>query len=241
MNIGIIGNKRVGKSSIVKVVFQKLSPNETLFLETTTRVEELNVKNNPHLTYKILDFPGSFEITYMSSFERKMLQSCAMLIYVIDAQDQPYNRPLEKLVTVFTEVHSLNPSCLFEVFIHKIDGDMYSNEDEKLGIHNEIVDTVRVESSDRGIPEPSFYLTSIYNLTIYEALSRVMQKVSPYVACFQNILDDLVTNCKMDKVYVFDVITKLYIATDCTPVDLMSYELCTDMIDVVVDVSCIYG
>ena len=45
----------------------------------------------------------------------------------------------------------------------------------------------------------------------------------------------------MDKVYVFDVISKLYVATDSTPVDLISYELCSDMIDVVVDVSCIYG
>jgi Ras-related GTP-binding protein C/D len=37
------------------------------------------------------------------------------------------------------------------------------------------------------------------------------------------------------------VISKIYIATDSNPVDMQSYELCSDMIDVVIDISCIYG
>lgn len=40
---------------------------------------------------------------------------------------------------------------------------------------------------------------------------------------------------------MFDVVSKIYIATDSSPVDMQSYELCCDMIDVVIDVSCIYG
>lgn len=36
--IVIMGLKRSGKTSIVKVVFQKMSPNETLFVESTARV-----------------------------------------------------------------------------------------------------------------------------------------------------------------------------------------------------------
>lgn len=55
------------------------------------------------------------------------------------------------------------------------------------------------------------------------------------------MLDSLVANCRMEKVYLFDVISKMYIATDSFPVDLYSYELCTDLIDMVIDVSCIYG
>lgn len=35
--------------------------------------------------------------------------------------------------------------------------------------------------------------------------------------------------------------SKLYLATDSNPVDMQTYELCSDMIDVVIDVSCIYG
>ena len=37
------------------------------------------------------------------------------------------------------------------------------------------------------------------------------------------------------------MVSKLYVATDSNPVYMQSYELCSDMIDVVIDVSCIYG
>lgn len=37
------------------------------------------------------------------------------------------------------------------------------------------------------------------------------------------------------------ILGKIYIATDSSPVDMQSYELCCDMIDVVIDVSSIYG
>ena len=55
------------------------------------------------------------------------------------------------------------------------------------------------------------------------------------------LLDNLMNSCRFDKVYIFDVISKLFIASDSTPVDLLSYELCSDMIDVFVDISYIYG
>lgn len=37
------------------------------------------------------------------------------------------------------------------------------------------------------------------------------------------------------------MVSKIYVATDSSPVEMQSYELCSDMIDVVIDVSCIYG
>ena len=48
-------------------------------------------------------------------------------------------------------------------------------------------------------------------------------------------------SCRIEKAFLFDVVSKIYIATDSSPVDMQSYELCADMIDVVIDVSCIYG
>lgn len=48
-------------------------------------------------------------------------------------------------------------------------------------------------------------------------------------------------NSGIEKAFLFDVVSKIYIATDSSPVDMQSYELCCDMIDVVIDVSCIYG
>ena len=48
-------------------------------------------------------------------------------------------------------------------------------------------------------------------------------------------------SCVVEKSYLLDVFTKLYIATDSNPVDGHTYELCSDLVDVVIDVSCIYG
>ena len=48
-------------------------------------------------------------------------------------------------------------------------------------------------------------------------------------------------NCRIEKSFLIDVVSKIYVATDSAPVDMQTYELCSDMIDVVVDVSCIYG
>lgn len=45
----------------------------------------------------------------------------------------------------------------------------------------------------------------------------------------------------MEKAFLIDVASKIYVATDSSPVDMQTYELCSDMIDVVVDASCIYG
>ena len=55
-----------------------------------------------------------------------------------------------------------------------------------------------------------------------------------YSACFFQ-------HSNAEKAFLFDVVSKIYIATDSSPVDMQSYELCCDMIDLVIDVSCIYG
>ena len=48
-------------------------------------------------------------------------------------------------------------------------------------------------------------------------------------------------NSGIEKAFLFDVMSKIYIATDSSPVDMQCYELCCDMIDVVMDMSGIYG
>jgi len=54
-------------------------------------------------------------------------------------------------------------------------------------------------------------------------------------------LDILIASCNIEKSYLVDVKTKLYIATDSSPIDAHTYELCADLVDVVIDVSYIYG
>lgn len=87
----------------------------------------------------------------------------------------------------------------------------------------------------------SFYLTSIYDHTIFEAFSKVVQKLIRQQPTLGNLLNFFISNSGIEKAFLFDVVTKIYIATDYAPVDMQSYELCCDMIDVIIDISCIYG
>lgn len=99
------------------------------------------------------------------------------------------------------------------------------------------------ELADHGYENPaiSYYLTSIYDHSIFEAFSKVIQKLIPNLAILEAMLNDLCRACRFEKVYLFDVMSKIYIATDSSPLDMASYEICSDFIDVVIDVSEIYS
>jgi Ras-related GTP-binding protein C/D len=61
------------------------------------------------------------------------------------------------------------------------------------------------------------------------------------ILCYELVHAPCACSCVVEKSYLLDVFTKLYIATDSNPVDGNTYELCSDLVDVVIDVSCIYG
>lgn len=82
---------------------------------------------------------------------------------------------------------------------------------------------------------------------VYSACSlRVVSHKAPnghYVCYYEwfKLLCLCFQNSGIEKAFLFDVVSKIYIATDSSPVDMQTYELCCDMIDVVIDISCIYG
>lgn len=137
--------------------------------------------------------------------------------------------------------HRLNPKISFDILIHKVDGDQYFAEDHKSETARDITSKLQDELQETVDAPITFHCTSIYDHTIFEAFSRVVQKLIPHLPLLEQCLDQLITNSRMEKAYLFDVVSKVYLASDPQPVDLQSYELCSDMIDVVIDVSCIYG
>jgi Ras-related GTP-binding protein C/D len=58
-------NRRSGKTSIQKVVFNKMSPNETLFLESTNKIQKTTVNHSSFIEFQIIDFPV-FILTHYS-------------------------------------------------------------------------------------------------------------------------------------------------------------------------------
>ncbi|XP_030597676.1 ras-related GTP binding Cb [Archocentrus centrarchus] len=235
----LMGLRRSGKSSIQKVVFHKMSPNETLFLESTNKIYKDDISGSSFVNFQIWDFPGQVDF-FDPTFDSEMIfKGTGALIFVIDAQDD-YMEALSRLHLTVSRAYKVNPDINFEVFIHKVDG---LSDDHKIETQRDIHQRANDELADASLEKVhlSFYLTSIYDHSIFEAFSKVVQKLIPQLPTLENLLNIFISHSGIEKAFLFDVVSKIYIATDSAPVDMQSYELCCDMIDVVIDISCIYG
>jgi Ras-related GTP-binding protein C/D len=217
-----------------------MSPHETLFrLEATQSLERAVVDHTPLCRFTIWDFPGDYY------GDPDVFEGTTSLIFVMDAQDEPYDHVLQSFTNAVTRAIEVNPEITIEVFINKVDGELFLSDESKYDCRRDIMAQVTDELQEAGVlPEAvtvRYHLTSIYDHSIYEALSRVVQRLIPQLPTLENLLNVFVSTCSMEKCYLFDVVSKLYISTDSSPVDMQSVELCSDMIDVVLDVSGIYG
>eukprot|EP00747_Dinoflagellata_sp_TGD_P186705 gnl/TRDRNA2_/TRDRNA2_43931_c0_seq1.p2 gnl/TRDRNA2_/TRDRNA2_43931_c0~~gnl/TRDRNA2_/TRDRNA2_43931_c0_seq1.p2 ORF type:complete len:342 (+),score=70.43 gnl/TRDRNA2_/TRDRNA2_43931_c0_seq1:112-1137(+) len=237
----LCGPPRGGKTSIMKVVFHKMSPHESLFLETTPKVECMNVERNALVRFKVLDFPGTTSFDEHSGPDTRVFAHCKAVVFVIDAQEEPYDGAISLAKKIIEFSHRINPKISFDILIHKVDGDQFFSEEAKKDIQQEIHHKLTEELYDKVDVATTFHCTSIYDHSIFEAFSKVVQKVIPQLPVLEQCLNLLITNSRMEKAFLVDVVSKVYIASGPHPVDLQSYELCSDMIDVVIDVSCIYG
>ncbi|ORE04281.1 hypothetical protein BCV72DRAFT_231828 [Rhizopus microsporus var. microsporus] len=235
----LMGLQRSGKSSIQRVVFGKMPPNDTLYLESTTKIQKEDIARS-FIDFQIWDFPGQIDFFDEMAYDpQDIFGTVGALIFVIDAQDD-YSEALHRLFTTVTSAYRVNPNITFEVLIHKVDG---LSDDYKIDTQRDVQQRMSDALADAQLEyiHLTYYLTSIYDNSIYEAFSKIIQKLIRELPALENLLNVLCSNSGIDKAYLFDTLTKIYIATDSSPVDMQSYELCSDMIDVCIDVECIYG
>ncbi|KAG1403011.1 hypothetical protein G6F60_005318 [Rhizopus arrhizus] len=228
-----------GKSSIQRVVFGKMPPNDTLYLESTTKIQKEDIARS-FIDFQIWDFPGQIDFFDEMAYDpQDIFGTVGALIFVIDAQDD-YSEALHRLFSTVTSAYRVNPNITFEVLIHKVDG---LSDDYKIDTQRDVQQRMSDALADAQLEyiHLTYYLTSIYDNSIYEAFSKIIQKLIRELPALENLLNVLCSNSGIDKAYLFDTLTKIYIATDSSPVDMQSYELCSDMIDVCIDVECIYG
>lgn len=244
----LTGARRAGKSSIFRVLFSKMSPHETLFLEPTPGLEIWRIANSDLITFQVWDFPGDFdpeaEFSYGSAVigSEQAYSGATAIVACIDAQDDLEGPQLRKIIETAAIASQVNPDIHLHVFLHKVDGDLFPSEDEKLETMNNLHAFMLAEIEDSGLSLPfNFSLTSIYDNSIFEAFSKVVHRLIPQLPIMENLLNTLNASCNIEKSFLFDVVSKLYYATDSNPVDLQTHELCSDMIDVVIDISAIYG
>lgn len=233
----LMGLRRSGKSSICKVVFHNTQPLDTLYLESTTKPTTENFKSLIDLA--VIELPGQLNLFEPALYDyEKLFASIGALVYVIDSQDE-YLSALQNLAVIIKYAVSVNPKIHIEVLIHKIDG---LSEDFRLDTQRDIMQRVGDDLLDYGLEgvQISFYLTSIFDHSIYEAFSRIVQKLIYELPALENLLDLLMQYSNFDKVFLFDINSKIYVATDSSPVDIQNYEVCAEFIDVSIDLDGLY-
>ncbi|KAG0980413.1 hypothetical protein G6F28_011651 [Rhizopus arrhizus] len=216
-----------------------MPPNDTLYLESTTKIQKEDIARS-FIDFQIWDFPGQIDFFDEMAYDpQDIFGTVGALIFVIDAQDD-YSEALHRLFSTVTSAYRVNPNITFEVLIHKVDG---LSDDYKIDTQRDVQQRMSDALADAQLEyiHLTYYLTSIYDNSIYEAFSKIIQKLIRELPALENLLNVLCSNSGIDKAYLFDTLTKIYIATDSSPVDMQSYELCSDMIDVCIDVECIYG
>ena len=161
------------------------------------------------------------------------------VIWIVDSQDE-YLSSINELLRVAVFLAENYPRVNLEVFIHKIDG---LSEEYKYDTFREVRQRVQAELSDCGYGDRgvSYYQTSIFDPSIFEAMSKVIMKLLPHLPAMETLLTKLCSSCRIQKAYLFDTVSKIYIATDASPTFLKDYEVCSDYVDVIVDIKQLYG
>ena len=99
-------------------------------IETFLATFTSKVSSFPHSLLNLLHIPIYFN---KPAIGRKLpietiYKQCSTLVYVIDAQDDDFLEALPKLAETIAKLYEINSKIFFEIFLHKVDGDIMSEE-----------------------------------------------------------------------------------------------------------------
>ena len=111
-------------------------------------------------------------------------------------QDE-YAQAMSKLRETVSRAHAIKPDIVFEVFIHKVDG---LSDETKLETQRDICQRWADDCADLGLETEvklAFHLTSIYDHSIFESFSKVVQKLIPQLPQLEGLLN-IFTSVRID-------------------------------------------
>ncbi|CAF4983417.1 unnamed protein product, partial [Rotaria socialis] len=214
-----------------------MSAGETLKLPETKMVQIHELTCGIYVKFQIRDVPGP-KMSSLNDFEA-FASNSTTIVFVLDITED-YSDAINLLVSSVQWMHQHGHNVRFEVLIHKIDG---VHEPDRLERYSTIQKQVSVMLHECSIEKPmiNFYLTSIYDHSIHEAFSKIVQNQMKQLRALENMLNLVTESTQLDKIFVCDIYNKIFLASDTKPVDTQLSELCCDVVDVYTGISSIYG
>lgn len=226
-----------------------MPPLDTVYLESTTKPTKTRISSL--IDFDIIEVPSK-HLTDGSDTLPTLLKSASGVVYVIDSQTE-YLQSLTVLASVLDMVRRIPSSSAstatiagqpglvpIDVLVHKADG---VSELFRIETLRDISQRVGDELAEHDLElNVSFALTSLYDRSVYEACSKVVQKLVPDATT--QVVDNLMTavcaSSGIEKAFLVDLKSKLFWATDSSVLDLVTYEVCIDFIDVSMDLDALY-
>ncbi|KAF7797201.1 hypothetical protein EIP86_008393 [Pleurotus ostreatoroseus] len=156
------------------------------------------------------------------------LNQFATVIFVIDIQEL-YQPAISKLVDFVVAAYQANDAVHLEVFVHKADtlSEEYKTENFR-HIQQRVLDELYDVAAEYEQLPINFHLTSIYDHSVHEAFSKVLHKLIDSLPYLEDLLNVFCANSQASKAFLFDSISRLYVATDASPVDQPTHSLCSE-------------
>ena len=158
----LTGLRRSGKTSIQRVIFTKMQPSQTQFLESTPQLTLNQFSCGSFVNFQVQELPGQLHAfpssTTLSGTNgptslydddtarmvgggydmERLLKRCNAVVYIIDAQDD-YSESISRLNMIIQLGRHVNPKIRYEVFIHKVDQLSEEGKAEtQRDIHNQV-------------------------------------------------------------------------------------------------------
>ncbi|RSH90467.1 hypothetical protein EHS25_001072 [Saitozyma podzolica] len=227
-----MGSRKAGKSSVIKTVFQQVPVKDVPYFGVTQKIEKINY--DTIMPLQIWDTPSNFELDQLEV----PLSSFSTIVYVMDMQqDDSYHEAILRFVHIMIRAHIVNPSMKFSVFIHKSEvlsedyrGENYaeiqrvvSEELEDFPYHTLQAQDPHTNFSDIAtqqqianqlLSELRFEVTSIHNVTLRDAWSKVIQGCMEMLPAVEALLLNFTETSGMDNSYLFDIKSGVVLATD---------------------------
>jgi Ras-related GTP-binding protein C/D len=161
----LTGLRRSGKTSIQRVIFTKMQPSQTQFLESTPHLTMNQFSCGSFINFQVQELPGQLHVFpssqilsntggnngQLSPYDddtmhmvgggydmEHLLKRCNAVVYIIDAQDD-YSESIARLNLIIQLGRRVNPKIRYEIFIHKVD--QLSEEakaETQRDIHNQV-------------------------------------------------------------------------------------------------------
>ncbi|QRV90053.1 GTP-binding protein GTR1 [Ceratobasidium sp. AG-Ba] len=234
-----MGLRKSGKTSALQVLTRGIAPKDTFYIETSTQIVKEDV--DTIIPLEVWDCPGSTTVQTLGA----PLAQFSSVVFFIDIQDD-YHLPIKRFYELVVAAYEAGITGLpFEVLVHKAEA---HSEDYRLDNFREIQQRIEDELYDYPA-EPlhafypiSYYMTSVYDHSMHEAFSRIVQRITSqvHIAALENLMNVLTPKCSLTKSFLFDVNLRIYVSTDASPVDPGSYETCSEYLQTIMTFAKLY-